>query len=155
MLGCWVGTLGEPVIDFIQPSRVYGCDLEPFFVSKAEEFNQKHVQNDWRFKGVVADVNALVTSNMEFETGGELITVRPDIVINTSAEHMGNEWFETADKEQLIIMQSNSSKEEEGHINTCDNMEEFFEKYPMSKVMYAGEMITPSYTRFMQVGFKA
>ena len=152
ILGCWCGTLVEPVIDASNPRRVYGFDIDPYSIQKAEEFNQKHVENDWMFKGVVADVNTLTTSSMTFETAGELISVRPDIVINTSAEHMSNEWFETADINQLIIVQSNNNPDLDGHINACKDMEEFLEKYPMSTV-YSGEMITPSYTRFMAIGY--
>jgi len=91
---------------------------------------------------------------MQFETGGELIGVSPDIVINTSCEHMSNEWFETAGSKQLIVMQTNNSKEFDGHINVCYTIEEMSEKYPLSDIYYIGALKTPAYTRFMQIGFK-
>ena len=53
-----------------------------------------------------------------------------------------------------IIMQTNSSKNLEGHINTCSSVEDMQGKYPLKNVKYVGEMITPAYTRYMQIGYK-
>ena len=55
---------------------------------------------------------------------------------------------------RLIIMQSNNSPEFEGHINTCEDLEDFKTKYPLRKNLFAGELQTPAYTRFMQIGYK-
>ena len=47
------------------------------------------MQDGWKYKGVVHDVNLLDCDNMQFETGGELITTEPiGIKCNTSCEHM-------------------------------------------------------------------
>ena len=96
----------------------------------------------------------LTTSALEFETGGELINIKPDWVINTSCEHMDNNWFESADSNQLIIMQSNDSPDFDGHINTCNDIEHFKAKYPMSRIHFVGELKTPAYTRYMQIGYR-
>lgn len=154
ILGCWIGSLVEPLIEVTTASRIYGLDLDPGAIELAEKFNQKHVQDSWRFKGVVADVSTLTTAEMEFETGGELINVRPDVVVNTSCEHMDTHWFETADSEQLIILQTNDSEGYDGHINTCANLDEVKQKYTMSKIKYAGQLSLPAYTRFMLIGYK-
>ena len=77
-----------------------------------------------------------------------------DIFINTSCEHMDNNWFESADSNQLIIMQSNDSPDFDGHINTCNDIEHFKAKYPMSRIHFVGELKTPAYTRYMQIGYK-
>lgn len=154
VLGCWVGSIIQPLFNVANIKRVYGLDIDPAAIELAERFNQRYVQDGWKFKGVVADASTQCTSNMMFETGGELIQVTPSLVINTSCEHMDTHWFETADSEQLIAMQTNDSEGYVGHINTCKSIEEMFEKYPMRKRMYAGIMKTPAYTRFMQIGYK-
>ena len=120
----------------------------------SELFNERYVQDSWKYKGVVADVSMLTTSALEFETGGELINIKPDWVINTSCEHMDNNWFESADGDQLIIMQSNDSPDFDGHINTCNDIEHFKAKYPMSRIHFVGELKTPAYTRYMQIGYR-
>ena len=154
MLGCWIGALVPMLHQNHALERIYGLDMDPRSIELAEEFNREHVQDNWKFKGVVADVSTLNTSNMEFLTSGELIQVKPDWVINTSCEHMDTHWFETADSEQLIIMQTNDSKEFDGHINLCYNIAEMQERYPLSKTLYSGELKTPAYTRLMQLGYK-
>ena len=51
-------------------------------------------------------------------------------------------------------MQTNNSEEFDGHINPCYTVKEMQDKYPLSNTLYVGEMITPAYTRFMQIGYK-
>ena len=154
ILGCWIGSFVEPLLESTLVSRIYGIDLDPSAIELAEKFNQKHVQNNWKFKGVVADVSSMETRNMEFETGGELISVKPSVIINTSCEHMDTHWFDTADSDQLIILQTNNSEGYEGHINTCKTIEEVKQKYPMTQIKYAGQLELPAYTRFMLIGYK-
>ena len=154
LFGCWIGTIVEPLHKAFTIERIYGLDIDANAVELSEKLNHKYVEDSWKYKGVVADVSLLSTSNMQFETSGELITVKPDWVINTSCEHMDNHWFETADEEQLIIMQTNSSENLEGHINTCSSVEDMQSKYPLRNVKYIGEMITPAYTRYLQIGYK-
>lgn len=153
ILGCWVGSLVDFLIIQYDPDRVYGIDIDPVAVEMAEKFNQHHVQNHWKFKGVVADVSMLNTSAMIIQTGGELIEAQPNIVINTSCEHMGTEWFQSASAHQLIVMQTNDNPEFDGHVNVCASLSEMQSRYPLSTTLYAGELVTPAYTRFMQMGY--
>lgn len=154
ILGCWIGSLVPLLHNKFSIQRIYGFDMDPVAISQSEILNRRYVENSWKFKGVVADVSMLSTDNMEFETAGELITVTPDWIINTSCEHMDTHWFDTATDEQLIVMQTNNSPDFAGHINTCNSMQEVKQKYPMREVIYAGELVTPVYTRFMQIGYK-
>ena len=155
ILGCWIGAIVEPLlISTIPIERIYGLDIDAQSIELAEKFNQKHVANSWKFKGVVADASILDCNHMEFETGGELIKVSPECIINTSCEHMGTEWFESAGSDQLIVMQTNNSPDFEGHINPVASLKEMQTVYPLRKSMYSGQLKTPSYTRFMQIGYK-
>lgn len=154
ILGCWIGSAVPFMIKSIDVERIYGFDVDPASIDLAEEFNREHVVDGWKFKGVVADVNQLECRDMEFQTGGELIAVKPNIIINTSCEHMSEEWFHSCDSDQLIVMQTNDSPNFEGHINTCESEEDMQAKYPMSKLLYSGALVTPAYIRFMQIGYR-
>jgi len=154
ILGSWIGTLVEPLHKNFNLERIYGIDLDADSIEKSEKLNQQYVQDGWKYKGVVSDVSMIDCSNMQFETSGELITVKPDWIINTSCEHMDTGWFDTVDTDQLIIMQTNNSEEFDGHINPCYTLEDMQAKYPLSNQLYIGEMITPAYTRYMQIGYK-
>ena len=108
VLGSWIGSLIDPLFQrFPHIGRTYGIDIDAESIAKSEKLNQKHVQNEWKYKGVVADVNNLSLNNCEFETGGELITVKPDWIINTSCEHIKDfkEWYSKIPKGKLIVLQ--------------------------------------------------
>lgn len=154
LLGCWIGAIVPFLHRSLVLERIYGFDMDPVAIDLSEQFNRKHVELEWKYKGVVMDIGYQPTNWMQFETGGELIQVKPDWLINTSCEHMDTHWFDTADSDQLIIMQSNNNAIIEGHINPCENLEDFTNKYLLSKVLYAGEMELPTYTRYMQIGYK-
>ena len=154
ILGCWIGSLNPFLQQHFTLERVYGIDQDADSIQKSEKLNQVYVMNNWSYKGVVADATRLDCSDMQFETGGELINTKPDWIINTSCEHMSNSWFDTVSPDQLVIMQTNNSTEFDGHINVCYTVQEMQEKYPLSNTLYCGEMTTPAYTRFMQIGFK-
>lgn len=154
ILGCWIGASVDSLVETLDTQRIYGIDADPVAIDLAEQLNQHHVQNSWKFKGVVEDVNMLDTSTMQFQIGGELIEVQPDMVINTSCEHMGNDWFNSASATQLIVMQTNNFKDWHEHVNCVTSVKDMQEKYPLTETLYAGELITPAYTRFMQIGRK-
>jgi len=154
ILGSWIGALVEPLHKSISIERIYGIDTDAEAIEKSEKLNRQFVQDSWKYKGVVHDVDLLDCSEMEFQTGGELINVKPDVIINTSCEHMSTLWYDSVDSDQLIVMQTNNSEEFEGHINTCESVEEMQLKYPLSETRYVGELITPAYTRYMQIGYK-
>lgn len=155
ILGCWIGTLVEPLLDCTpRIKRIYGFDVDPEAVELSERFNIRHVQNQWRYKGVVADVNTLDCALMQFQTNGELIEVKPDVIINTSCEHMSTDWFHSVADDQLIIMQTNNSPDFDGHINTCSSRKEMQQRYPLRDILFEGKLELPIYTRYMQIGFK-
>ena len=46
--------------------------------------------------------------------------LNPDLVINTSSEHMDNEWFERLQPGTVVFIENNDAVDEEGHINTSE-----------------------------------
>lgn len=153
IVGCWIGS-AVPHLSQFATQRIYGIDCDAESVELSEQFNQQLVQDNWRYKGVVLDIDHQQTNDLQFETGGELIDVKPDWIINTSCEHMSSHWFDTADSDQLIIMQSNNSPDYDGHINICHSTDHMQNKYPLSNTLYVGSVSTPAYTRYMQIGHK-
>ena len=154
ILGSWIGAMVEPLHKTFDIGRIYGIDLDATAIEKSEKLNQKFVQDKWKYKGVVHDVDLIECDNMQFETGGELINCKPNWIINTSCEHMSTLWYDTVDSDQLIIMQTNNSEEFDGHINPCYTLNEMQEKYPLKETLFVGALETPAYTRYMQIGYK-
>lgn len=155
LLGCWVGTLVEPLLNTdCMIERVWGFDSDQKAVDMSNEFNKRHVDNSWKYKAVVEDVNLVDWNSPQFEVEGQLIEDRPKLIINTSAEHMPADWFFNAGSDQLIIMQTNNNSQIPGHTHCVTNELELRAMYPMTKVLYVGAMVLPDYTRYMMAGYK-
>lgn len=80
--------------------------------------------------------------------------LEPSLIINTSAEHMTDDWFHMLKPGTRVIIQSNSSSIEDDHVNYAEHIEEFLQKYRMKNIFYRGETRLTKYTRFMIYGEK-
>ena len=156
-LGCWIGTLAPWLNTMFKTSRIYGFDIDPEVIAMADDYNAELVESNWKFRGVVEDVTMLNWSCPEFVVEGELISdFVPDIIVNTSSEHMSDDWYMSAKKDSLVIMQTNNYfTYDQEHVNCVDSIETMKSQYPMRDILYVGEMITPAYTRYMQIGYPA
>jgi hypothetical protein len=77
-----------------------------------------------------------------------------NLVINTSCEHMDNTWFENIPAGTLVVLQTNDYFSNPQHSNCCEDLEAAKKKYPMDNIVYAGELDTHLYNRFMLIGIK-
>ena len=75
-----------------------------------------------------------------------------NIVINTSTEHMNNNWFNAVANNAIVAIQTNNIKIE-SHVNTCDSLLQVTNNYPM-KILYQGQLEFKTYTRFQLIGIK-
>jgi len=154
ILGCWYATIVDMLLhSHMGIDRIWGFDKDPETIALSEILNNCYVRDEWQYKGVVADVDILTFSALEFETVGELINIKPSVIINTSCEHMSDDWYKTVASDQLVVLQTNDNPTLDGHINTCATIEEMKVKYPMREVKYAGTLKTPSYRRHMLIGY--
>lgn len=76
-----------------------------------------------------------------------------DLIINTSAEHMTLDWYNSIKTGTCILIQSNNM-EDPAHINKSIHLGEFLRKYPVSKTYFRGEYNFDNYSRFMLFGIK-
>ena len=77
-----------------------------------------------------------------------------DFVINTSAEHMNDDWYEKLKPGTLVVIQTNDFHDIEEHINTVSNVMELKKKYKMSEELFVGIKDLRIYNRFMIIGIK-
>ena len=128
----------------------------------ADDFNYKQFRNKWQFKSVKQDCGLIkYNSNKEFtvdivNTNNKAVstTVKPDLIINTSCEHMNEDWFKNLPHGSFVCFQSNDYFSNEQHINCVKDLEQAKQKYPMTTVWYEGELDTELYNRFMLIGEK-
>ena len=77
-----------------------------------------------------------------------------DLIINTSSEHMPDDWFERVPKGATVAIQTNDFHEIPEHINTVNDLTELKEKYIMEEIYYIGVRDCDRYNRFMIIGKK-
>jgi hypothetical protein len=140
--GGWVGVLASMLFQSDIPiEKILSVDIDPLCQHVATLMNKKE-EIEGKFKAITADMCNLISF--------------VDIVINTSCEHITQiqyeQWLHNRNDDQLLVLQSNNYKIAE-HVRTADSLEEFVKQCNI-KVMWAGELELPLYTRWMVIGRK-
>lgn len=161
--GGWYATVYQFLKNEFNINTYRNIELDPLAAGISDAFNYAELSDGWKFKSVVSDVNVLYwrkkNSELQYKIkthDGKLIAeIRsPDLIINTSCEHMDETWFQNLPDDQLVCLQTNDYFSNEQHINCVNNIEEAIEKYPMREVYFSGELDTQLYKRFMIIGKK-
>ena len=127
-------------------------------------FNISNLE-DHKVKAVCADINQLTLHKngyeWQVENFKESTSYRekflPDLIINTSAEHMTEEWFHQLRFKQLegdpiVAIQSNNLFDIAEHINCVHSVDHMQKKFPMREILFAGELQLKGYKRVMLIG---
>lgn len=153
ILGGWYGVLGAMFLHDprFTIGKVVSVDIEPQCRPVAEALNRTNTENG-RFESLTADIYDLDYRSMLFETSAD--DSRPDVVINTSCEHLAefDRWFSRIPSGTLMIVQSNDYFDCEEHHNCAPDLESFKRQAPLSELIYEGRMKLKKYTRFMLIG---
>lgn len=162
LYGGWYATIAHFFFKFFSPSKLYSIDLDPTTVDVADSFNiRQGEQNNWQFKAFAYDVNDIVYNDKKFiipadknKVGQTQLTIKPTVVVNTSCEHMNDDWFYNLPDEQFVVLQTNNYFSNEQHTNCVGGINEALAKYKFSEVYFSGELDTQLYHRFMIIGRK-
>jgi hypothetical protein len=130
----------------IPVSEVRSFDADPSCEPIADAINNLWVWRAWEFKAHTADINTIEYSLV------------PDVVINSSVEHMtSNLWWNNIPKGTIVCLQA-SDMEDEDHINKFSNDRDLLRAYPIEELMYSGlkrfEFDNKGFYRSMIIGIK-
>lgn len=127
-------------------------------------FNLDKLDN-FKVKAVNRDIYSLVVQKTGFVLPVEEFKSKktheekflPDIIINTSAEHMDDAWynqirFKELESDPVVVIQSNNLFDVPEHINCVHSVDHMLKKFPMREVLYSGELQLKGYKRFMLIG---
>ena len=127
-------------------------------------FNLSELEN-YKVKAVNADINNLILHKNGYEWNVENFKegtkysekFLPDLIINTSAEHMTEEWynqirFKEMDSNPIIAIQSNNLFEIPEHVNCVHSVDHMKKKFPMKEILFEGELQLKGYKRVMLIG---
>jgi hypothetical protein len=127
-------------------------------------FNLSNLEN-YKVKSVNVDINNLTLHKNGYEWSVENFKESskysekflPNLIINTSAEHMTEEWyhqirFKQLESNPIVAIQSNNMFDGEGHINCVHSIDHMKKKFPMKEILFAGELQLKGYKRVMLIG---
>lgn len=141
--------------------RIFLFEKDPLSVKVSEDINRCFVKENWRFKATLKNILDIDYATETFSTikasgKSQTLTVSPDVVINTSCEHMEDfdSWWSKIPPGKLVILQSNNYQEPEDHVNCVSSLEEFKEQTQISHFFYEGTLDLEIYKRFMLIGYK-
>ncbi len=160
MYGGWYNTFAYFLFERFNIKQLYSLDMDPECWEIADNFNAKQCYKEaWRFKAATVDVNKLEWKDrtVKFDVprpnmSATSITFKPNIVINTSCEHMTDDWFKNLPEGTPVCLQTNDYFENDQHTNCVKDLEEAKKKYKFTDLAYAGELKTFLYKRFTLIG---
>ncbi len=152
VVGGWFGVLAAILLHDrrFAISKVVSLDIDPRCADVALALNATHVHKG-KFVAVTADkltYNYIGAANAAAEA--------PDLVINTSCEHLQafDRWYGRLPQGQLLVLQSNDYYACLEHVNCVPDLAAFTVQAPMREVLFAGEHKLRRYVRFMLIGRK-
>ena len=145
IMGGWIGVLPAMLFDDarFEIANFSSFDIDPAVAEIAEKLNS-YLAGDSTFTAVTADMYDLNYSGEN----------RPDLVINTSCEHIADlpKWLALLPRGCLVLLQSNNYVAEPTHINCVESIDQFTHQANLSELYYTGSHKLPKYTRYMLIG---
>tara|TARA_X000001036_G_scaffold436208_1_gene478907 strand:+ start:34 stop:1062 length:1029 start_codon:yes stop_codon:yes gene_type:complete len=160
--GGWYATVAQLFFQNFDIKKYLSLEKDVQCIQMADDFNYVQTNNQWQFKSVWQDVDnityddeaSFIVGTKNIEGDNVEIWVQPNLVINTSCEHMDETWFERLPEDTFVCLQTNDYFSNSQHINCVKNVIEAKKKYPMRTIYYEGELDTQLYNRFMLIGKK-
>ncbi len=142
IVGGWYGILAAMLLEDprFRIGGIESSDIDPAVATIAQTLNGTHAG---RFTAVTADMYAL-------DYHGR----RPDLVVNTSCEHIPDlrAWLCLLPEGTPVLLQSNDYFSAATHINCVESLDAFKAMAALSSLDYSGELPQKKYTRFMLIG---
>lgn len=142
VVGGWYGVLAAMLFEDrrFDIARIESIDIDPAVGAIATTLNASSRD---RFAAVTADMYGL-------DYRGD----SPDLVVNTSCEHIANlsAWLALLPAGTRVLLQSNDYFSEPTHISCVESLEAFKAQAGLTSLDFAGELPMKKYTRFMLIG---
>jgi len=167
LLAGWYGQLRKFFdIANISYDKMRVVDIDPSACAVSDKIFNIDFIKDYRVKSVeldLTDMSWLYRTGCQYKlknyTTGQEIDEKtvPDLIVNTSAEHFHERWYHKfvnrpLETDPLFVIQSNNLHEVTDHINSIHSLEEMQIKFPMTRLLYAGELQLSGYKRYMLIG---
>ena len=145
VLGGWYGVLSALMVHDprFAIERILSVDMDPDCAEVARALNARAAK-EGRFEALTAAMETLAYDGAD----------APDLVINTSCEHVADlgAALRRMPLGTHLVLQSNNYRREPDHISCVDSLDEFKLQADLGTILFEGELATKNYTRFMLIG---
>jgi hypothetical protein len=170
LMAGWYGQLidlfGDKDVDKITFRKFRNIEIDKECCIESDyNFNLRRLE-EHKVKAVNADINNLTLHENGYEwevetfkTGEKYVEkFLPDLIINTSSEHMTTEWFNQIrfkkwTKKPLVVIQNNNFFGIPEHVNCVHSVDHMKKVFPMERVLFEGELQLKGYKRVMLIGY--
>lgn len=155
VLGGWYGLMSFLLLsrnidntEGFMINEIRSFDIDPSCQPVADSINNAFEIMHWKFKAQTKDVNEL----------DYLVEETPDVVINTSIEHMGSmDWWNLIPFGTHVLLQASTLNEEDHH-SSWQYLQQMEESFPLTYQYYKGSIDfrypDKQFERLMLVGMK-
>lgn len=159
----WYGLLAHLLLneEEIKIEKIRSVDIDENSTKIADSINYKWLVQDWKFKAFTHDIKKIDYENFEVlvtnsKNEESFICLNPDLIINTSCEHINNfdKWIEKIPKNMLCVLQSNNYFIHPEHVNCVNSSYELEKQSRLRKIHFSGQLKSYEYNRFMVIGEK-
>ena len=154
ILGGWYGVLAAMLLhdNRFDITGVVCIDRDEHCKPIADSLNRTHISRG-KFRAITADLQQLDYEDILVNSNSK---TRPDVLINTSCEHLDQfeQWYAKIPSGTLQVLQSNDYYACEEHTNCVPDLETFQQQAPMHELLHAGSLRLKKYTRYMLIGYK-
>jgi len=162
----WFGQVKSIYEKFLSYKKMRILDLDRVSCEVSDYvFNLSNLENH-KVKSITADITNLslhkngyewLVENFKEPDKNYTEKFLPDLIINTSAEHMSEDWFhqirfKQLDSNPIVAIQSNNMFNIDEHVNCVHSIDHMKKKFPMKEILYEGELQLKGYKRVMLIG---
>ena len=166
ILAGWHGQLVK-YFDDITFKKIKNIELDISACLISDDIVNLDLIQDYQVKAVHSNINELTLTKKGYEFQIENFKnpdqkkfserFLPNLIINTSAEHMGEDWFNAIrfkelESNPILVIQSNNLFDIEEHVNCVHSIDHMKKKFPMQEILYEGELQLQGYKRIMLIG---
>lgn len=165
ILAGWFGQLNALYDQKLGYEKIRIVELDKQACEVSDQIFNFHRLENYKVKSVNANINKLALHKNGYEWDVENFKdgskygekFLPDLIINTSAEHMTEDWFnqirfKQLESDPIVAIQSNNLFDISEHINCVHSVDHMKKKFPMREILFEGELQLKGYKRVMLIG---
>jgi len=154
VFGAWYNFIAHMLFEKFNIDKMYSIDIDGDVIHHIKKMMRNQI-NSGQLVPITLDASTIKWFNNDIVVNtddGATYCNDIDLVINTSCEHMSDDWFNNLPTGTIVLLQTNNYFDNIQHSNCVKTLNDALDKYKMSNILYKGTLKTELYDRFMIIG---